>query len=163
MREPGLHPPSRHGWPGNWRWSHFCDYLRMCLFFLAVEDNLTCKPARSATDPASPAGCAPPAHALARMEVVAFSDNLWMGIGKTVPRITWVFLPAQHADHVEDAGLTIRRDTDVAVIALHPVQGDRHPVQKIGQGILLERNPYGDRAFSTCPDGCVSALMTDQQ
>jgi hypothetical protein len=49
--------------------------------------------------------------ALARtgeLEVVAFSDNLWMGIGKTVPRITWVFLPAQHADHVVDAGLTVR-------------------------------------------------------
>jgi len=29
------------------------------------------------------------------LEVLTLCENFWMGIGKTVPRITWVFLPAQ--------------------------------------------------------------------
>jgi hypothetical protein len=49
--------------------------------------------------------------ALARtgeFEVLAFSENLRMYFCKPGPCIVRVFLPAQHADHVEDAGLTVR-------------------------------------------------------
>ena len=42
------------------------------------------------------------------LEVVRFLDNLWMSFNKTSPCLPRVLLPAQHADHVEDAGLTVR-------------------------------------------------------
>jgi len=49
--------------------------------------------------------------ALARtgeLEVLHFLENLRMRLNDACPCLVWVFLPAQHADHVEDAGLTVR-------------------------------------------------------
>ncbi len=49
--------------------------------------------------------------ALARtgeLEVVRFLDNLWMSFNKTSPFLPRVLLPAQHAHHVVDAGLSVR-------------------------------------------------------
>lgn len=42
------------------------------------------------------------------LEVVALSYNLRMRLCKTFPRLTGIPLGSQHADHVEDAGLTVR-------------------------------------------------------
>ena len=51
------------------------------------------------------------------LEVLAFSENLWMGFNQPRPGIVRVFLPAQDADHVEHARLACRRNPDVAVVA----------------------------------------------
>ena len=49
--------------------------------------------------------------ALARtgeLEVLHILENLRMRLNDACPCLVWVFLHAQHADHVEDAGLSVR-------------------------------------------------------
>jgi hypothetical protein len=50
-------------------------------------------------------------------EVVAKSDNLWVGRLQPLPKVPRVLLPAQHPDHVDHAGLARGSDADVAVSA----------------------------------------------
>lgn len=50
-------------------------------------------------------------------EVVAFSDNLRMGLDEALPSVARIFLTAQDFDHVKDTGLTAGADPDLAVLA----------------------------------------------